>query len=159
MTIINLNATTSFHTLESLHRLANERTAELSAAVEDRRSADDISHRLVYLKFYVTSCFRMEKELMQQHGYSGCKQHQLQHEKIVLDLNRLLGRLVGQNSLSDRLLADLGQVLAKLQGHVSRQDQEVFALSARPQSRPSVAAQRSFINPSRSLFGEVYCTA
>jgi|GEM_PF-4678716 len=158
MTIMNLDTTTNCHTLENLHRLAKERTAELLAAVEDRRSADDISHRLVYLKFYAGSCFRMEKETMQQHGHPGCKAHQLQHEKIALELNRVLGKLVGQSSLSGRLLADISQVLEKLHDHVSRQDHEVFALTARQAPKPSSVAPRRFAAAPRGFFAE-YCTA
>ena len=129
MTDMNLtNLPAVCRSLENQQEKIMQKITELGAALQsEKKWGGEIGDHLVYLKYYATSSFFTEKEIMKQHGFSAFHAHKEQHDAITEELRRLLEQVVASNA-SVSLITDASHRLMNiLRKHISQHDSELFA--------------------------------
>ncbi len=159
-TFSQTNQQSACQTLESLRETIIEKSAGLKAVLRDQsRNAAEISHQLVYLKFYVTSSFRVEKELMLSQRHSAAAGLSAQQESIRKELCRLVDHFSGERVAMPLIAGVIERLLAELQQYMSRHDCAMFAPPTEQRRQPATTRER-FVGLNRSFFaGGNYCTA
>jgi hemerythrin len=111
--------------LDGQHKAWVERLNNLSAAIESKQEAQQISKTLNFMAGYSEFHFAAEEELMAAHGYPGLERHKLEHNRFR---DVLAGLMLLQTGKADTLAKISDSVnnfqISWLKNHITTADRK-----------------------------------
>jgi hemerythrin len=117
----------------------------ISSVTSDCKSGSkpvyEIADQLVYLKYYVSCCFQVEKDAMVQFGYIQYKDHRNNHDNILDDLKELLTQCslpqAETAAFKATLLHSIVKVLINSQEHIAKHNRDLIAFMSKLSTQPA----------------------